>query len=65
MSKKLTTNDLAREVDLSVIRILQLIKNGEIEAEKFGRDWVIDSKYIEIIQNRPERRGRKPIKKAA
>lgn len=65
MRKNLTTNDLANAVNLSVIRILQLIKTGEIKAEKFGRDWVIDEKYVEIIKNRPENRGKYERRKAA
>jgi hypothetical protein len=64
MSKKITTKELAGEVELSDIRIRQMILRGDIKAEKFGRDYMIDAEYIEIIRNRPERRGRKH-KKAA
>lgn len=42
MSKKLTTIELAEEVGLSDIRIRQMILSGEIQAEKFGRDYMID-----------------------
>lgn len=63
MSKKLTTKEIAEQVNLSPIRIIQLIQNGFIEAEKFGRDYMVDSKYVEIILTRPEKRGRP--KKAA
>ena len=59
MSKKITTKELATEVELSDIRIRQMILSGEIKAEKFGRDYMIDAAYIQIIKNRPERRGRK------
>lgn len=62
--RKLTTKELAAEVGLTYVRINQMIQSGEIEAEKIGRDYLIDEKYIEIIRNRPERRGRKPKKKA-
>ncbi len=65
MSKKITTIEFAERVDLTAPRIRQLILMGVIEAEKFGRDYMIDVKYIEVIKNRPERRGRKAIKKAA
>lgn len=64
MSKKLTTIEIADAVGLSDIRIRQMILSGEIRAEKFGRDYMIDEEYVEIIKNRPERRGRKH-KKAA
>ncbi len=59
MSKKITTKELAIVVELSDIRIRQMILSGEIKAEKFGRDYMIDVEYIKIIKNRPERRGRK------
>ena len=60
--KKLSTNELANAVGLTRIRINQMIQSGEIEAEKLGRDYFVDEKYIQIIENRPERRGRKPKK---
>ncbi len=65
MSNKITTIEFAERVDLTAPRIRQLIMMGVIEAEKFGRDYMIDVKYIEVIKNRPERRGRKANKKAA
>lgn len=65
MSKKITTIEFAEKVELTPPRIRQLIMLGIIEAEKFGRDYMIDERYIDDIKNRPERRGRKPIKKAA
>jgi len=65
MSNKITTTEFAERVDLTAPRIRQLIMMGVIEAEKFGRDYMIDAKYIEVIKNRPERRGRKVNKKAA
>ena len=54
----LTTKEMADEVGLTTGRINQMIWNGEIEAQKRGRDYLIDDKYIEIIRNRPERRGK-------
>lgn len=66
MSKRITTIEFAEKVDLTAPRIRQLIMLGIIEAEKFGRDYMIDEAYIEIIKSRPERRGRKPaIRRAA
>ena len=65
MSRKITTKELATQVDLSDIRIRQMILSGEIKAEKFGRDYMIDEKFIEVIRNRPERRGRKPAARKA
>jgi hypothetical protein len=65
MNKKITTIEFAEKVDLTAPRIRQLIMRGFIKAEKFGRDYMINTKYIDIIKNRPERRGRKSNKKAA
>jgi excisionase family DNA binding protein len=54
----LTTKELADKVRLTPGRINQMIWSGEIEAEKRGRDYLIDDKYVEIIKNRPEKRGK-------
>jgi excisionase family DNA binding protein len=55
---KLSTKEFAERVGLTRPRINQMIQNGEIDAEKLGRDFFIDEKFVEIIRNRPERRGR-------
>ena len=65
MSKKITTIEFAEKVDLSAPRIRQLIMLGIIEAEKFGRDYMIDDQLVEEIKQRPERRGRKPTSRKA
>lgn len=61
----LTTTEFAEKVDLTRPRIIQLLKTGEIEGEKKGRDWWIDEKFVQVVLDRPERRGRTPKKKAA
>ncbi len=53
----LTTGALAQRVGLTTKRINQLITNGDIKAEKLGRDWVIAEEYVEILKSRPENRG--------
>lgn len=58
MKEKLTTKEMAEKVGLTYGRINQLISSGEIVAEKIGRDYFIDSKYVQIINSRPEKRGR-------
>ena len=60
MSNKITTIEFAEKVELSAPRIRQLIMLGINEAEKFGRDYMIDEQLVEEIKQRPERRGRKP-----
>lgn len=56
---KITTIELAERVNLTYGRINQLIQSGDIIAEKVGRDYLIDEKYVTTILNRPEKRGRK------
>lgn len=65
MSEKLTTKQFGEKVNLTYNRICQLINDGVIQAEKIGRDYVIDPKYIEIVKNRPDNRGRYKRKKAS
>ena len=57
---KITTKAFAERLNLTHGRIHQLIQSGEIEAEKIGRDYLIEERLVEKIRNRPERRGRKP-----
>lgn len=59
MNRRLSTVELAEIIKVTPFRIRQMIYDGSIKAEKIGRDWIIDAKYIEVIRNRPERRGRK------
>lgn len=59
MSKQMTTKEFAERVEMSRGRVIQLIWDGTISAEKLGRDWVIDEKYIDIVLSRPENRGRR------
>ena len=60
---RITTIEFAERVSLTYGRIHQLIQSGDIEAEKIGRDYVINEKFVDIIRNRPEKRGRKPKNK--
>lgn len=54
----MTTAEFAEEVGLTQKRINQLLTDGEIKGEMMGGVWLIESKFIEVIKNRPERRGR-------
>lgn len=59
MNKMLSTIEFAEIMQVTPFRVRQMIYDGSIKARKIGRDWIIDAGYIEIIKNRPERRGRK------
>ena len=57
---KYTTNEIAEKVGLTRQRITQLIHDGLIDAEKRGRDWLIDENQIPVIENLPDNRGKYP-----
>ncbi len=59
MEKWLTTKEGARKLGLTYVRINQLIKSDILPAEKRGRDCFIRESDVEIIEQRPETRGRK------
>lgn len=65
MKGYITTKEMSERVGLTLQRLHQLIKMGEIKGEKIGRDWLIEEKYVDIILNRPEKRGNYDRKKAA
>ena len=45
--------------------IRRLIRSGEIEAQKFGRDWMIERAAILAYTHKTERKGRKRGPKSA
>jgi excisionase family DNA binding protein len=57
---KYTTKEIAAKVGRTRQRITQLIHDGLIEAEKMGRDWVIDENQIQVINSLPDKRGKYP-----
>jgi len=60
MEKWLTTKEAAEKVGLTYVRINQLIKSGELPAEKRGRDYFVREADVDRLKDRPERRGRPP-----
>jgi excisionase family DNA binding protein len=56
MKRLLTTAEAARELNVTQRRIQQLIKAGELRAQRFGRDWLIDARDLAKVKRRP--RGR-------
>lgn len=59
MNDLLTTNDVAQELGVSRIRVLQLIGEGRLAAEKMGRDWVIKREALAAVKDRKMGRPRK------
>lgn len=58
MVELLTTKEAALILGVTYIRINQLIKSGELVAEKKGRDYLIKSVDLKVLKKKPERRGR-------
>lgn len=54
----MTTKEAAEFLGVTYVRVNQLIKSGELAAEKKGRDYLIKSADVKSVKNRPERRGR-------
>lgn len=63
MKKKLTTREAAERLGVSSARVRQMVLSGNLPAEKFGRDLMIDEKDLALVADRPL--GRPPAKKAS
>lgn len=48
--KLLSTKEAAERLNISPIRVRQLIQDGKIKANRVGRDYVIDEKDLESVQ---------------
>ena len=57
----LSTNEAAEKLNLSPIRIRQLIQSGRLPADKVGRDYVIKESDLKLVADRPT--GRPPKEK--
>ncbi len=54
----LTTKDAAEKLGVSVRRVQALINNGNLPAQKLGRDYVIQESDLDLVKNRKP--GRPP-----
>ncbi|HYE72614.1 MAG TPA: excisionase family DNA-binding protein [Blastocatellia bacterium] len=59
----ITTKEAAEELGVTIGRVRQLVLDGTIKAERFGRALVISKAEIEKAKKRPDNRGR-PAKRA-
>jgi excisionase family DNA binding protein len=57
--KLLGTKEASERLAVSQQRIQALIKNGQLPAEKVGRDWLIKENDLELIRNRRAGRPKK------
>lgn len=54
MRKDMTTNDAAARLGVSRARVLQMIEEGKLKAEKVGRDWQVDPASVEEFKRQRE-----------
>ena len=57
--KLLGTKEASERLAVSQQRIKALIKNGQLPAEKVGRDWLIKEDDLELVRNRQAGRPKK------
>lgn len=62
MPEELTTKQAAKILGVSVRRVLQLIYDRRLPAEKHGRDWAIKAGDLELVKERKPGRPQKGAK---
>ena len=48
--KLISTKEAAEKLNVSPIRVRQLIQEGKLKANRVGRDYVIDEKDLESVK---------------
>jgi excisionase family DNA binding protein len=59
----LTTKQAAEKLGITPRRVQALIESGRLPAQKFGRDYQIKEKDLELVENRKVGRPRKDGRK--
>ena len=54
----LTVAEAAKALNISKVRVLQLIKNGALSAEKIGNSWLVDSRSVQSRVSAKPQAGR-------
>lgn len=49
----INTKVVAKKLGVSARHVRRLIQNGQLSAQKVGRDWVISSEKVKAAKNRP------------
>ncbi len=60
MTEELTTKQAAKILGVTTRRVLQLIADGRLPAEKHGRDWAIKATDLELVRVRKPGRPKSP-----
>jgi len=58
-----TTKQAAEYLQVTIGFISRLCKNGVLNSQMFGRDWLIDSESVEAYKNKPKGKVGRPRKK--
>lgn len=53
------TKEASERLEISQKRVQALIKNGQLPAEKVGRDWLIKESDLELVKERKVGRPKK------
>ena len=56
----ISTNEAAKELGITTIRVRALIRDGRLPAQKIGRDWIIRRVDLDFVRVRKP--GRPPKK---
>ena len=48
----ISTNEAAKELGVTSIRVRALISAGRLPAQKIGRDWIIHSSDLDLVRVR-------------
>lgn len=55
----LTTKDVAEKLGVTMRQVQSLIQSGRLPAQKFGRDYMINSEDLKLVENRKLGRPKK------
>lgn len=55
----LSTKEAAEKLNVSPIRVRQLIADGRLPAKKIGRDYIIEESDLKAVENRRSGRPKK------
>jgi excisionase family DNA binding protein len=62
LAMKLTTKQAAEKLGVTNFRVIALIRDGKLKAEKFANVWMIEEKDLKAVENRTPGRPRKTEK---
>ena len=60
MDQTLTTKEAAERLGVSAARVRQMVLDGRLPAEKFGRDLMIKESNLSLVEDRKPGRPPKP-----